>query len=68
VFAYILRGEIENQVDPGEPRNYSAGEVFYEAPMHAHRVLRNQSTTETAEVLIFQAAEKGQPASVAVEK
>jgi len=66
VFAYIAKGEIENQVDPDPPKTYRAGDVFYEPPMHAHRVFRNLSQTEPAEVLIFQVAEKGQPAAMAV--
>jgi quercetin dioxygenase-like cupin family protein len=30
VFAYILEGEIENQVDPNLARKYKAGEFFYQ--------------------------------------
>jgi len=67
VFAYILKGEIENQVDPDPPKVYRAGDVFYEPPRHAHRVFRNLSKTEPAEVLIFQVSEKGQPLALAVE-
>lgn len=61
VFAYILKGEIENQVDPGDPKVYRAGDVFYEPAMHVHRLFRNLSKTEPAELLIFQIAEKGEP-------
>jgi quercetin dioxygenase-like cupin family protein len=68
VFAYIRKGEIENQVDPDPPKAYRAGDVFYEPPMHAHRVFRNLSQTEPAEVLIFQVGEKGQPLAMGVEK
>ena len=68
VFAYIAKGEIENQVDPDPPKVYRAGDVFYEPPMHAHRLFRNMSQTEPAEVLIFQVAEKGQPVAMAVEE
>ena len=68
VVAFVLKGEIENQVEPGQPRTYRVGEAFYDPPMHVHRVFRNQSKTETAEVLLFQAGEIGQPLAVAVEK
>jgi quercetin dioxygenase-like cupin family protein len=68
VFAYIREGEIENQVDPDAPKVYRAGDVFYEPPMHAHRIFRNLSQTEPAEVLIFQIGEKGQPLAMGVEK
>ncbi len=61
VFAYILKGEIENQVDPDPPKIYREGDLFYEPPMHAHRLLRNRSKTEPAELLIFQVGEKGKP-------
>lgn len=59
VFAYLLEGEIENQVDPNPPQRYKAGEYFYEPPMHVHRSLRNLSGTETAKLLIFTVGEKG---------
>lgn len=59
VFAYVLEGEIENQVDPDPPRRYKPGEYFYEPPMHVHRTLRNLSSTKPAKLLIFQVGEKG---------
>src|SRR5690242_10018113 len=40
VFAYILQGDIENQVDPDPPKIYHTGDYFYEAPMHVHRLMR----------------------------
>jgi quercetin dioxygenase-like cupin family protein len=67
VFAYILKGEIENQVDPDQPKMYRAGDFFYEPPLHVHRLLRNLSKTEPAELLIFQMGEKGQPAAMKAE-
>ena len=65
VFAYILEGSIENQVDPGEPKTYHAGDFFYEPPMHVHRQMKNLSTTETAKVLVVQIGEKGKPFTIA---
>lgn len=59
VFAYILEGRIENQVDPDPPKTYHAGDFFYEPAMHVHRVLRNLSRTEPAKLLIFEVGEKG---------
>lgn len=61
VFAYILKGTIENQVDPGAPKTYRAGDYFYEPPMHVHRMMRSLSATETAEVLVFEVGEAGKP-------
>jgi quercetin dioxygenase-like cupin family protein len=64
VFAYVLQGEIENQVEPDLPQIYRPGGVFYEVPGHVHRFLRNMSTTEPAQLIIFQAGNTGKPAPV----
>lgn len=64
VFAYLLEGEIENQVEPDPPRTYKAGEFFYEPPMHVHRSLRNLSRTKPARLLIFEVGEKGKPFTI----
>ena len=65
VFAYLLKGEVESHVEPGEPRVYRAGDVFYEPPLHIHRSYRNLSETNPAELLVFEVREKGQPLAVA---
>lgn len=59
VFAYILEGAIENQVDPEPAKTYTAGDFFYEPPMHVHRQLKNLSATEPAKILIVEIGEKG---------
>jgi len=64
VFAYILEGSIENQVDPDAPKHYKAGDYFYEPAMHVHRALRNLSQTEHAKLLIFEVGEKGKPFTI----
>lgn len=64
VFGYILKGEIENLVEPDPPGIYKAGEVFYETPMHLHRYLRNASHTEPASLIVFQAGDAGKAAPV----
>ncbi len=61
VFAYVVKGELENQVAPDPSKVYRAGDVFYEPPMHAHQLFRNLSKTEPAEVLVFEVTEKGRP-------
>jgi quercetin dioxygenase-like cupin family protein len=48
VFAYVVQGEIENQVDPDPPAIHRTGGFFYEAPRQLHKMLRGLSTTETA--------------------
>lgn len=59
VFAYILEGSIENQVDPEPAKTYHRGDFFYEPPMHVHRQLKNLSATEPAKILVVQVGEKG---------
>jgi len=67
IFAYILKGAIESQVDPDPARIYRAGEVFYEPQMHAHRLFRNTSQSEPAELLMFQIFDKGAPTALGVK-
>lgn len=67
VFAYILEGTIENQVDPGPPRTYEAGDFFYEPAMHVHRLLRNLSKERPAKLLIFEVGQKGKAFTIAAK-
>jgi quercetin dioxygenase-like cupin family protein len=65
VFAYVLEGTIQNQVDPEPLKTYHAGEIFYEPTMHVHRALNNLSKTKAAKVLVFEIGEKGKEFTVA---
>jgi hypothetical protein len=67
VFAYILEGNIENQVEPDAPKTYAPGDVFFEPTMHVHRALRNLSETQPAKILIFQIVPNGKPGGIAVK-
>jgi len=58
VFAYLLEGEIENQVDPNPPQRYKAGEFFYEPPMHVQCSLRNLSGMKAAKLLFLRSAKR----------
>ena len=51
IFAYVLSGEIESQVNDGPRRVYRAGESFYETPGSLHAVSRNASKTKPAKLL-----------------
>jgi quercetin dioxygenase-like cupin family protein len=51
VFAYVVSGEIESQVNDGPRRVYRAGESFYETPGSSHPVSRNASKTQPARLL-----------------
>jgi quercetin dioxygenase-like cupin family protein len=51
IFAYVLSGEVESQVNDEPKRGYRAGESWYETPGSIHRVSRNASKTEPAKLL-----------------
>ena len=51
IFAYVISGEIESQVNDEPKRVYRAGESWYEDPGSHHRVSRNASATEPAKLL-----------------
>jgi quercetin dioxygenase-like cupin family protein len=51
IFAYVLSGAIESQVNDEPKRVYRAGESWYENPGAIHRVSRNASKTEPAKLL-----------------
>ena len=51
VYAYIVSGAIESQVNDGPKRVYRAGESWYETPGAHHPVSRNASATEPAKLL-----------------
>lgn len=61
VFAYVLEGSVENQVDPEGPKTYHTGDYWYEPAMHAHRSMRNLSDTQPARVLVFEVTPKSKP-------
>jgi quercetin dioxygenase-like cupin family protein len=51
IYAYVVSGAIESQVNDGPKRVYHAGESFFEEPGAVHRVSRNASKTEPAKLL-----------------
>lgn len=51
IYAYVVSGEVESQVDDGPKRVYHAGESFFEAPGAVHRISRNASKTKPAKLL-----------------
>ena len=51
IFAYVVSGEIESQVNDEPKRVYRAGESLFETPGSIHRVSRNASKTEPAKLL-----------------
>jgi quercetin dioxygenase-like cupin family protein len=59
VFAYVVSGTIESQVNNGPKRVYHAGESWYEDPGSSHHVSRNTSATEPAKLLAVFVADTG---------
>jgi quercetin dioxygenase-like cupin family protein len=51
IYAYVVSGAIESQVNDGPKRIYRAGECWYETPGAHHAVSRNASATEPAKLL-----------------
>ena len=51
IYAYVLSGEMESQINDGPRRVYRVGESFYETPGSRHRVSRNASKTKPAKLL-----------------
>jgi quercetin dioxygenase-like cupin family protein len=63
-FVYVLEGALVAKLDDGPEKTYTAGQMFYEQPMHLHAVSRNASQTQPVKFLVFRAIEKGKPATV----
>ena len=51
IYAYVVSGAIESQVNDGPTRTYKAGESFFEEPGQHHGVSRNASKTKPAKLL-----------------
>jgi quercetin dioxygenase-like cupin family protein len=51
IYAYVVSGAIESQVNDGPTRVYRAGESFSEKPGDHHGVSRNASKTKPARLL-----------------
>src|SRR5689334_23946807 len=51
IYAYVVSGAIQSQVDDRPARIYKAGESFYEVPGAHHRISRNASKTLPAKLL-----------------
>jgi quercetin dioxygenase-like cupin family protein len=62
IYAYVVSGAIESQVNNGPKRIYHAGESFYEEPGSIHRVSRNASKTEPAKLLAVVVADSDEKA------
>jgi quercetin dioxygenase-like cupin family protein len=63
VFIYVLEGSVESEVNPDQsaPETYTKGQMWYEPPMHIHKVARNPSSTDSARILVYLISEPGKP-------
>jgi quercetin dioxygenase-like cupin family protein len=51
IYAYVISGKIESEVNAGETRVYKAGESWSEPPSATHSISRNASKTKPAKLL-----------------
>jgi quercetin dioxygenase-like cupin family protein len=51
IYAYVVSGAIESQVDDQPTHIYTAGQAFYEEPGAHHRISRNASKSAPAKLL-----------------
>ena len=51
IYAYVVSGVVESQVNDGPKKVFRAGESFHEAPGDRHSVSRNASNTNPASLL-----------------
>lgn len=63
LFVYVLEGTLRVDVDGQEPKEFSAGEAFYETP-NVSMVGSNASADERAKFIVFQFGEAGKPIMV----
>jgi len=68
IYAYVVSGAIESQVD-GEPAHvYTAGQSFHEEPGAVHRISRNASKSEPAKLLAVFVVDSNDAALTTPEK
>jgi quercetin dioxygenase-like cupin family protein len=60
IYAYVVSGSVESQVNDGPKRIYHAGESFFEPPGSFHRVSRNASQTVPAKLLAVVVVDTGE--------
>jgi quercetin dioxygenase-like cupin family protein len=68
VFAYVLEGEVESQMEGEQPERYKAGQSWYESPKHPHVTSRNVSDTQPAKLLVWMVIGEGEPVAQPYKK
>lgn len=64
VFAYVLEGEVQSQLDDGAIVTYKAGQSWVETPRVLHAVSRNASATRPARLLVWLMVGENEPPTV----
>ncbi len=67
VFAYVLEGVVESQLQGQELKTYKQGEMWYEPPGTIHVISRNASQAKPARLLVFLVQEEGKAATTLVK-
>lgn len=68
VFAYVLEGEVESQMEGEAPVHYKAGQYWYESPKHPHIMSRNASDTQPAKLLVWLMVNEGEAVAQPYQK
>ena len=68
IYAYVVSGAIESQVNDQPARVYTAGQAFYEEPGAHHRISRNASKSEPAKLLAVFVVDTGDTPLTTLEK
>ena len=53
VYAYVLKGAVASALGKEPPKTYTEGQSWSEQPMQEHRISRNASQTDPAELFVF---------------
>jgi quercetin dioxygenase-like cupin family protein len=59
IYAYVVSGAIQSQVDNAPAHIYTAGQSFYEEPGALHQISRNASKTAPAKLLAVFVVDSG---------
>jgi quercetin dioxygenase-like cupin family protein len=67
-FVYVVRGEIESQLEGEKGRIYTPGQVFFEAAGRKHLIARNANSTEEAEFIAVFVGKAGAPLTIPLDQ
>jgi quercetin dioxygenase-like cupin family protein len=68
IFAYVVEGSVESQLEGTPARIYRTGEAWYEPPGAHHVVSRNASKTRSAKLLVFAVTSGHEPIKEPLER